>query len=301
MAENPEKCFITDLEAKYNGITRKVLAYSYYVEHDNEDYFFNFSKGDTSWKEVLKSHKHILKGLFFNKHWSPKPDAILTKEELNRVLSEFTYPKTYKEKFENFLTILVHQTKYDGKKISPQSPQEIYYFENWMEYKFYWHALNEAGFVSGSPDVFQVTFQGLNKSIELLEGGINSKRCFIAMSFADKEKHIRESIRNAISQTGYESILIDEIHDDADRTINDLIIAEIKRSKFIVADFTAHSKGVYFEAGFALGRGLKVIYTCSKNDWTNTHFDTNHFPHIIYESLEDLEEKLIHKIDAWIS
>ena len=36
------------------------------------------------------------------------------------------------------------------------------------------------------------------------------------------------------------------------------------------------------------------------DDFKQTHFDTNHYPHIVYETYEDLEEKLIDKINAWI-
>ena len=37
------------------------------------------------------------------------------------------------------------------------------------------------------------------------------------------------------------------------RKIDDEIIAEIRRSRYLVADFTGNRAGVYFEAGFALG------------------------------------------------
>jgi len=43
-----------------------------------------------------------------------------------------------------------------------------------------------------------------------------------------------------------------------------------------------------------------VIYTCKKEDFDNSHFDTNHYPHIVYENLEELKEKLKFKISAWI-
>jgi nucleoside 2-deoxyribosyltransferase len=48
--------------------------------------------------------------------------------------------------------------------------------------------------------------------------------------------------------------------------INDEIIAQIRRSRFMVCDLTGHRGGVYFEAGFAYGLGMPVIYTCRK-DW----------------------------------
>jgi len=35
----------------------------------------------------------------------------------------------------------------------------------------------------------------------------------------------------------------------------------------MICDLTGYRGGVYFEAGFAYGLGLEVIYTCRK-DWT---------------------------------
>ena len=41
---------------------------------------------------------------------------------------------------------------------------------------------------------------------------------------------------------------------------------QIRKSKFLIADFTGQRGGVYYEAGFAYGLGLPVIWTCRK-DW----------------------------------
>lgn len=121
------------------------------------------------------------------------------------------------------------------------------------------------------------------------------------MSFDKSMKATREAIRRGIKEAGYDAILIDEVYPEKDQTINDAIIAEIKRSKFLVADFTGQNNGVYFEAGFALGRGLKVIYCCEEKDFLeNSHFDLKPFSHILYTSTEDLQKRLKYKIDAWI-
>ena len=46
--------------------------------------------------------------------------------------------------------------------------------------------------------------------------------------------------------------------------INDKMLADIRRAQFVVADFTHHPNGVYFEAGFALGLAKLVIWTAGK-------------------------------------
>ena len=121
------------------------------------------------------------------------------------------------------------------------------------------------------------------------------------MSFDETVKYLyTDAIKPACEATGFEAFRVDEYHPDAEQTINDAIIAGIKRSRFCIADFTQHKKGVYFEAGYALGRGLKVIYTCRSDEFKDSHFDTNHYPHIIYSTPEELRAGLIAKIEAWI-
>ena len=78
------------------------------------------------------------------------------------------------------------------------------------------------------------------------------------------------------------------------------MMALFLKSKFLISDYTNQSYGVYFEAGFALGLGQRVIYTCNKESFDDTHFDINHFPHVVYENVEELYQKLKDRIEAWI-
>ena len=40
------------------------------------------------------------------------------------------------------------------------------------------------------------------------------------------------------------------------------ILYEISRSLLLVAEVSNHNQGVYFEAGFAIGRRIPVIWCC---------------------------------------
>ena len=122
------------------------------------------------------------------------------------------------------------------------------------------------------------------------------------MSF-DKDPliaNIRNSIKDAIIESGYIPILVDEKHIETGKTIPDEMIHLLRNCKFCIADFTGHKGGVYFESGFAVGQGKPVIFTCQKDDFENTHFDIKQFQHIIYQSPSDLKDALKHKIKAWI-
>ena len=82
--------------------------------------------------------------------------------------------------------------------------------------------------------------------------------------------------------------------------IDDEIIAEIRNSKFLIADFTGNRGGVYYEAGFAYGLGIPVIWTCKKEDISELHFDTRQYNHITWTNSEDLYIQLVNRIKATI-
>ena len=127
----------------------------------------------------------------------------------------------------------------------------------------------------------------------------DSKKAFIAMWFDKSMDPILDNaIYPAVEEAGYEPIRIDRVeHIDK---VDDKIIAEIRSSKFLIADLTGHRNGVYFEAGFALGLGIPVIW-CVKEDYSKkTHFDVRQFNLIIWKNEKDLKEKLLNRIKAVI-
>ena len=121
-------------------------------------------------------------------------------------------------------------------------------------------------------------------------------QCFVAMWFDSSMDEVYENgIKPAIEQAGYSPMRIDR-KDDLIGKIDDAIIAEIRRSKFMVADFT-HEEGrarggVYYEAGFARGIDIPVIFLCRKKDIDHVHFDTRQFNHILWDSPKDLKRQL---------
>lgn len=109
-----------------------------------------------------------------------------------------------------------------------------------------------------------------------------------------------DGIDPAIRKAGYESIRIDK-HQHNNR-IDDEIISMIRRSKFIVADFTGGRGGVYFEAGLALGLGLQVIWTIEESQLNNVHFDNRQYNFLKWTSstINEFSDSLQYKIEATI-
>ena len=120
---------------------------------------------------------------------------------------------------------------------------------------------------------------------------------FVAMSFAPElDSAWTLGIRPAIRRAAYRPYRIDAApHIDR---IDAKIIAEIKNSRFLVADVTQQRAGVYFEAGYAIGLGLPVFWTVRKDDLSNVHFDTRQYNHIVWEHEGQLAEKLFEFIAA---
>ena len=128
---------------------------------------------------------------------------------------------------------------------------------------------------------------------------IDSKQAFVAMSFDESLKNIYDNaIKLAAKECGFDAIRVDSR--EHNQKICDQIIAEINKSRFVIADFTQNKHGVYFETGYALGLGIPVIWTCRKEEVDGLHFDTRQYNHIAWEGIDDLKEKLVNRINATI-
>jgi hypothetical protein len=87
---------------------------------------------------------------------------------------------------------------------------------------------------------------------------------------------------------------------DFQEKVCDRVIGEIRRSQFVIADFTRHRGSVYFEAGFALALDRIVIWTCHEDDVAHLQFDTRQYPHLIWRTPGELRMKLADRIRALV-
>ena len=131
-----------------------------------------------------------------------------------------------------------------------------------------------------------------------------SKNAFVAMWFSQEMTEVyEEAIAPAIEENGYVPVRIDR--EQYNHKIDDEIIASIRRSRFVISDFSCGSEGarggVYYEAGFAAGLGKPVIFTVREADLMRVHFDTRQFNHIVWNEPIDLREALANRIAATIS
>lgn len=120
---------------------------------------------------------------------------------------------------------------------------------------------------------------------------------FCAMWFNEEVASLWTSvIEPATRLAGYEPLRIDGKQHNG--KIDDEIMASIRGSRFVVADFTGNRGGVYYEAGFAHGLGLPVIFMCREGD--ELHFDIRQYNCIFWkpDGLEDAQARLKNRILA---
>jgi hypothetical protein len=136
--------------------------------------------------------------------------------------------------------------------------------------------------------------------VESLYGPAGSRDCFIAMSFRlPNFAEVLGAIQEACRRTNWEGRTVAER--EYTGAVMDRVISEINRARFVVADFTEQRGGVYYEAGYAEGRGIPVIYTVRADEMDNVHFDTKHLNYINWKSLDDLRDRLVARIGAVIN
>lgn len=153
----------------------------------------------------------------------------------------------------------------------------------------------------------ELTPRGWERVAELARSA-DENDVFVAMWFGEARKHDKEpedrtkemrrlydeAIYPAITGAGYRGHRADS--GDYNGEIMDKVRYDIRRAPFVVADFTNHNHGVYFEAGLASGNGIDVIHCCPATEFEKAHFDIRHVNHIVYESLEDLRKQLKRRI-----
>jgi hypothetical protein len=153
------------------------------------------------------------------------------------------------------------------------------------------HAQTDGADESSRVYRMQLTMRGWEKYAQLKQTRINSRTAFMAMKFGDTQLDdmVEACFKPAVKRAGFE---LKKLTDEQPAgLIDDQIKAAILSGRFVIADLTHGSYGAYWEAGFAEGLNLPVIYTCEKTVWDEkeTHFDTNHMLTIVWDSAKPKE------------
>jgi nucleoside 2-deoxyribosyltransferase len=127
---------------------------------------------------------------------------------------------------------------------------------------------------------------------------------FVAMSFHEEEEpaivDYYRAMQRAVEFTKLPIRLRRMDLVEGDYEISQKIMTEIERADIVIADFTLNPRNVYFELGYARGKGKRIIQTARKG--TFLEFDIRNWRTLVYRNATELEEKLIEEIrEAYLS
>ncbi|MCX7429332.1 MAG: hypothetical protein NTW96_27375 [Planctomycetia bacterium] len=205
---------------------------------------------------------------------------VITPENYRELVSQAPDSHDVPSKVRYLLGYIAHKSSFPGDKVILTSLTDypICFAANKDEFEFYVRYAIDAGFVEKhdlgmrTQCEYCLTSKGWEETRRVPT--LASPYAFVAMSFSSEDDN-----RAALLTQAFDEAIKPAIEDDAgylkairvDREeflgdIVDEIIARIKECRFVVADATEHRNGVYFEAGYAMGMGLPVIWTCHKDD-----------------------------------
>ncbi|MGL5438353.1 MAG: hypothetical protein ACRDA7_01310 [Metamycoplasmataceae bacterium] len=137
----------------------------------------------------------------------------------------------------------------------------------------------------------------------LIDNKVDSRNVFVAMNFPDENNWIKDCINEVLIENDLKMIHMKGYHHN--NWIMDVIRDSIESSKFVICDFTQpegkeNSYGVYYESGFAEGKGKQVIHLCQKDSIDKLHFDILQKNYIEYKDEKELKKYLNLRIKAML-
>ena len=231
-------------------------------------------------------------------------DIPVLTDQLLTQLSE-TSPLRFSDKARRLLQYAAEKTSSFGQGIRVWEPELASHVETFDEKQIGFIAdyLVDQGWFSPkdhpTPGLFMLTGDGLVKAEELQSVAAKSSQGFVAMRFDDSMTDAwLKGFYPALDKAGYVPMRID--NKEHTNKICDEIIVEIRRSRFLVADFTGQRQGVYYEAGFAMGLPIQVIWTCRNDEREGLHFEIRQYNCIFWQTTDDLRTRLYNRVVAII-
>lgn len=219
------------------------------------------------------------------------------------------FPRNITEKQERILSLLAHKNGNIGEIVELNIVYNFKFFaKTSTEAGYLLELMNNKGLInckvtwtSNGQAIFQARIRIAENGWLLLEKNMSnqlSKKVFIAMWFDGSMTSAYSAIEEALEHLGFDALRIDL--KEHNNEISGEILYEIRQCMFIIADVTGQRHGVYFEAGFALGQNIPVIWSCRSDQIREVHFDTRQYNHIVWENEDDLKAKVIRRVKGTI-
>ncbi len=231
---------------------------------------------------------------------------ILTKE-----IVEQWYPNSLDELIQIIVKVIIKKQKYVGEPflLSSLDDEVLFTQPNLSDVEkrnyrtFLLNSMSKEGLISTINDGLHIdAFVLTSKAIDSVENSKSEKNkdAFIAIKFDTNNERI-EAIHKAITAAGFNPVIMNQV--ETNNWIMPEIFDRIKKSRFVVADFSLSCDGAYYEAGYAAALEKPVIHLFDKREESEKnklHFDIAQKSTIFYLDYKDLFERLLNRIKATI-
>jgi nucleoside 2-deoxyribosyltransferase len=253
---------------------------------------------------------------------------LITTENIGRILETSGAPRSVDDQIANFMLKIADQVQFLGE-FTPDESSMVWAARAYLPNDSFLDRLSEElakqGWIREGPKSklrsYTLRMKGWERVGELRRSSIEGNLAFVAMWFdREMDEIFDNAISPALESCGYQNAYRVDRETFSER-IDSHIVAQIRRCSLLVADVTGDRGGVYYEAGLAEGLGKPVIWCCNKSwetmmpvsiqpssgevlestlkKWPDQiHFDTNHFPHLMWSNHEDLKKQLEDRIIA---
>jgi hypothetical protein len=275
--QNPQKCFVCDFptepklhsDASYEVTCPRCSGYEITLS----------LAGSPS---LQRPDLHILSGVL-RQQADNKTRIRLSAENIDALIRSAQIPNDPLEAIDQLLLCLFKQVDTADKPIHIQAARDypLVFAKNAGEFGYYFQQACALNYIETVNTVEQVrlTIGGWKRISELRRARpFLGKRAFVAMQYGDPEQTriYDDYFGPATAQAGFDLIRLDKVLKAG--LIDNQLRVQIRNSRLLLADLTNRNPGAYWEAGYAEGLGIPVIYLCKKSGFRSlkTHFDTNH-------------------------
>ncbi len=255
-------------------------------------------QGDTMKQRALAWHFAQLR--------SSAPETV-TSEKLDEIVSRYRAPQTPLQMIEALVVLIGDRTLLEGSwsgsvHFGPREEYHIIRARSGDEgvQVLAW-AIEEELLKAPGGNLQRLTLKGWTKYHDLIDRTRASRTCFVAMPFdAAFDDLFKNALTPAIEASGqWKAYRLDK--EEYIGNMPDRMLIEIRRCRFMVADISERNSNVFYEVGVAIGLGKPVITVCNKDGLKELPFDLSQTNHIVWESLEELRERLKLRIAAVIA
>ena len=294
---------ITHLATSRNGLNlndKEKIRLSGYIEKQNLldkiPHLDSIMEGvDKKWLEKIPPSSNynertelLLKGLVsLSSHLGETISLNLNVDQCKNKSTPFLYALSYCSKLEEFRLLI-----------------------NSLEEKGY---IDKEGFIGGGLEIkvigdgwehIELASIDLKKNKEInsrKKSNKKSETAFIAMWIDSCMDELKQSIETVLENVGYKPLRIDD--KEHNNKIDDEILSEINEARFVICDLTSE-KGkprgsVYFEAGYAIGKDIPIVWTCRKDQEKELPFDIRQYNFLFWDKdkMNDFTKNLQNRIE----